>query len=260
MVEWWNRGGQHPLVVGWLWHREMLWMVSYGFATVFRVSPPSFDDNLMLRSGRFGRNVAHVPTFPLRCCLCHSGWLESVESETSFPNMIFSKDFAGSCWVYGWVIAIYIRFGWNNDMTGFGCRTFCSLCYLRCTRRVHWRLGPQGGQSFYIRQDASNSYTGIFWSNWEQTQNRCLKIKNASKAKSVLNWFGIELSSASARPSVSAPSGTDMVVSICLNMRRTFRIKWSNCRVSQATEMRSEIPVEARHADEMAPEMAGWHP
>lgn len=24
--------------------------------------------------------------------------------------------------------------------------------------------------------------------------------------------------------------------------------------------MRSEVPVEARYADEMAPEMAGWHP
>lgn len=41
--------------------------------------------------------------------------------------------------------------------------------------------------------------------------------QNASKAKMVLNGFGIELSSASARRSGSALSGTDMLVSICFN-------------------------------------------
>lgn len=79
--------------------------------------------------------------------------------------------------------------------------------------------------------------------------------QNASKAKIVLNEFGIELSSASARRSVSALSGTDMLVSICFNF--SFFLKQLQ---SQATEMRSEVPVEARYADEMAPEMAGWHP
>ena len=96
----WNggNGGTEGVNIRWLWAGyekcyEWFHMVSPRF---FAFSPPSFDDNLMLRSGRFGRNVAHVPTFPLRCCLCHSGWLESVESETSFPNMDFQQGF---CWV-----------------------------------------------------------------------------------------------------------------------------------------------------------------
>ena len=69
------------------------------------------------------------------------------------------------------------------------------LCYLRCTRRVHWRLWPQGGWSFDINQEAFNSCTGIFWSlNWEQTQNRCLKMLPKPKL------FSTNLASNSVQP------------------------------------------------------------
>lgn len=84
------------------------------------------------------------------------------------------------------------------------------LCYLRCTRRVHWRLWPQGGRSFDIHQEAFNSCTGVFWSlNWEQTQNKCLKMLPKPK------WFSTDLASNSVQPQRDA-AGQRYQAQICL--------------------------------------------